>query len=112
MRFAGRATFRADGDCLLFTEQGTLAFAGYRGDAGQRHRFAVTGAAADVWFEDGRFFHALDLRQGRAVVRHACAPDLYEGRYRVYGCDAWGVTWRVAGPRKRQVIASRFWRAR
>ncbi len=110
VRFAGEAVFEARGQDLQFEERGTLAFGGYRGAAGQRYRFVVDGAAATVFFEDGRVFHALDLSGGRAVVRHDCTPDLYEGRYRVFGRDAWGLTWRVTGPRKRQVIASRFWR--
>ena len=43
-----------------------------------------------------------------AHVAHDCAPDRYEGRYRVLDADRWVLSWRVVGPRKRQLISSRF----
>ncbi len=111
MRFAGGAVFEPRGNGLHFEERGALAFGSYRGDAVRRYVFQPDGPAADVLFEDGRFFHHVNLVAGADRVRHDCAPDLYDGRYRILGPNVWMVTWRITGPRKRQVIASRFDRA-
>jgi hypothetical protein len=111
IRFAGRAVFTPQDGCLHFRESGVIGFGDYRGDATQAYQFRPHGPAADVFFEDGRLFHKVDLATGRAAVRHLCPPDLYEGRYRVLTPDTWTVTWRITGPRKRQVIGSRFTRS-
>jgi hypothetical protein len=111
MRFSGSARFSDIADGLSFDEEGILSFAGHRGPAMQRYRFEPCGSVVTVRFADGRLFHRIDLATGKAAASHECAPDVYEGRYRVLGPDQWLVTWRVSGPRKRQVIASRFCRA-
>ena len=112
MRLYGTATFTASDGGLLCEERGTMTAAAYRGEAFRRTFYRIDAAsAATAFFEDGRPFHALDLGAGRALVRHDCPPDLYEGRYRVLSPACWLLTWRVTGPRKHQVIASRFSRA-
>ncbi len=89
-----------------------MAFGDYRGEATRHTLFrAIDGGAAEVCFEDGAPFHRVDLSHGAAHVRHDCAPDRYEGRYRVLGQDRWTLGWRVTGPRKRQLIASLFIRS-
>ena len=84
-----------------------MAFGTYLGEADRRYVFRLLGAGvAEVCFEDGAPFHRLNLEKGVAHVWHDCAPDRYEGRYRVLDPDCWIVSWRVSGPRKRQLITS------
>ena len=109
MRLRGVARCSVGAAGLLLEERGTVTCGAYRGEAARRYLVRLRGAgAAEVCFEDGRPFHRLDLTHGLARVRHDCAPDRYEGRYRVLGPDCWILSWRVTGPRKRQRITSRF----
>jgi hypothetical protein len=111
------ATGGMDGDArfepapwgLSYVEQGILAMGDYRGEATRRYRFtACEGSRADILFDDGAPFHALDLATGRAEVVHHCGDDLYEGRYEVLSVDQWTLDWRVSGPRKSYGIATRY----
>lgn len=112
MRFRGTASFSACARGLLFEERGIAAFGTYVGEASQRYLFrARSPGRAAVYFEDGTLFHCVDLTKGVALVRHDCAADRYEGRYHVLDPDCWVLSWRVTGPRKRQLITSRFIRA-
>jgi Family of unknown function (DUF6314) len=112
MRLTGTAQFVPRDDGVLFEERGTMALGAYLGEAIRRYVFRFTGVGtALVSFEDGRPFHHLELRNGLACVRHDCAPDLYEGRYRLLGPDHWLLSWRITGPRKRQLITSRYRRS-
>lgn len=112
MRLRGTASFSTCVAGLLFEERGTLAFGTYLGEATQRHVFRLQSAgSAAVCFENGALFHCLDLTKGAALVRHDCAADRYEGRYHVLDPNCWVLSWRVTGPRKRQLITSRFIRA-
>lgn len=112
MRLRGTALFSACAAGLLFEERGTLALGTYRGEAIQRYVFRLrTAGRVAVCFENGTLFHCLDLTKGVALVRHDCAADRYEGRYHVLGPNCWVLSWRVTGPRKRQLITSRFIRA-
>ncbi len=89
-----------------------MTLGAYLGEAIRRYLFRFAGAGtAMVSFEDGRPFHRLELRNGLARVRHDCGPDLYEGRYRLLGPDQWLLSWRITGPRKRQLITSRYRRS-
>jgi hypothetical protein len=109
MRLRGAARFSACAAGLLFEERGTVALGAYLGEATRRYVFRLRSASmAEVCFEDGTLFHHLDLTKGITQVRHDCAPDRYVGRYRVLGPDCWVLSWRVAGPRKRHLITSRF----
>jgi hypothetical protein len=109
MRLRGTARFSACAEGLLLEERGTATIGAYQGEAARRTLFRFrTKAAADICFEDGRFFHRLDLAGGVAQVRHECGPDRYIGRYRVLDPGCWVLSWRVIGPRKRQLITSRF----
>ncbi len=109
MRLRGTARFSACAAGLLFEERGTMAAGTYLGEAVRRYIFRLEGdGAADVCFEDGRLFHPINLEAGVAHVRHDCAPDRYEGRYRVLTPACWLLSWRVTGPRKNYRVASRF----
>jgi Family of unknown function (DUF6314) len=109
MRLSGTARFFPLDGALLFEERGVMTLGGYLGEAIRRYVFRFTDAGtALVSFEDGRPFHHLELRNGSACVRHDCEPDLYEGRYRLLGPDQWLLSWRITGPRKQQLITSRY----
>jgi len=112
MRLWGTARFSPCAAGLLFEERGMMAVGAYLGEAVRRYVFHVESASvARVCFEDGSPFHRLDLETGLAHVQHDCTPDRYEGRYRVLATTCWQLSWRVTGPRKNQVITSRFSRA-
>ena len=90
-----------------------MTLRGYQGHGTRSYLFDFHGPhAASIRFSDGRLFHTLDLADGNALVRHHCGEDCYQGRYRVFGPHRWQVGWRIEGPRKRQVIVSRFIRSR
>ena len=112
-RLGGEALFAPAPDGLRCDERGILTFGAHRGEAGQTYRFAFdpaggTRKAAEVRFGDGRFFHRLDLSSGRSDVAHDCAPDRYQGRYRVADRDHWTLIWAVRGPRKHALIGTRY----
>lgn len=112
MRLCGTARFSACSVGLLFEERGLISMGAYVGEATRRYVFKIDSAsAATVCFEDGRPFHHLDLETGLACVQHDCAPDRYEGRYCVLAPTCWLLSWRVTGPRKNQVLTSRFIRS-
>ncbi len=109
MRYCGQARFSSMATGLLFEERGTVSVGAYLGEATRRYVFHIqSDGTAEVCFENGTFFHHLNLGSGGAHVWHNCVTDRYEGCYRVLGPDCWIVSWRVTGPRKRQVISSRF----
>lgn len=111
--FLGWAWFSEGDGGLDYRERGQMLLPGYRGTAtqGYRYRFTAAGRAA-VSFSDGRFFHDLDLSEGSWEAEHLCSQDLYRGRFAAQGGDHWSVAWRVTGPRKHLLLASRFVRCR
>ena len=115
--FEGRATFiPGDENTLTYREEGCLELGGFETLAHQSYLYAFpllhwAPHRAEVRFADGRPFHALDLSDGRWAAEHLCGRDLYRGRFRAEGAERWSVTWTVAGPRKDQVLESRFTRA-
>jgi hypothetical protein len=101
--FEGTATFEpAAGGDLLLRETGVMRFGGHVGPAEQTYRYAFPDGPgrALVFRHDGTPFHDLDLSTGTAEAVHHCGADLYRGRFRVEGRDAWVVEWLVGGPRK------------
>jgi hypothetical protein len=115
--FEGRAIFAPEQDhTLAYREEGCLELGGFETLAHQSYLYAFPAPhraphRAEVRFADGRPFHALDLSDGRWAAEHLCGRDLYRGRFRAEGAERWSVTWTVAGPRKDQVLESRFTRA-
>ena len=100
---------------LTYREEGRLSLGGFETLAHQSYLYAFPAThrahRAEVRFADGRAFHALDLRDGQWSAEHVCAADLYRGRFRALAPDRWSVLWTVTGPRKDQVLESRFTRA-
>ncbi|OZM71792.1 hypothetical protein CFN78_18360 [Amycolatopsis antarctica] len=110
--FTGHAAITPEGDGVLrYRERGTLRLGTHTGEASRTLRYEVTGPGrADVRFEHGGFFHAVDLREGRWRTEHPCAADLYRVAYRVLGPGQWSQEWTVSGPAKDHTIRSAFHR--
>jgi hypothetical protein len=114
-RFEGRARFAPDPAMprtVIWHEAGRLRFGGHDGPATRTLRIEPqAGGGWQVCFADRRPFHPLDLATGHWEATHLCGADLYRGCYRVEHRDRLSVTWRISGPRKDDVIASRYERA-
>ena len=109
--FTGTAEFRPDGGGLRYHEAGTLEFGGHRGPAERALRYRPAGGSRlRVEFDDGRFFHDLDLSGGGWQVIHPCRDDEYRGEFTVLGPDAFRQLWIVTGPAKRQRLETAFQR--
>jgi len=109
--FSGDAVFSPVDGGLRYQEQGELIWGGLSGPASRAYVYSFDDVhRADVWFDDGGYFHALDLSEGRWRVRHDCADDVYDGAFRVLRDDAWTAVWCVSGPRKGYVLRTRYWR--
>ncbi len=107
---AGVAVFSTDHDGLVCRENGRLFLPGGQSLEARRTylwRFPEPGRI-DVLFEDGRPFHSFDPGAPEREVVHPCGEDLYRGCYGVEGLQAWSSRWEVVGPRKNQVLNTRF----
>lgn len=107
--FLGEAGFSPRGEGLDYLEEGEMKLGQSEGRAFRRYRYDFPERGrAEVFFEDGRFFH--DLRFGHEPwrVRHDCPPDLYAGRFRLSGLEEWQAIWLVRGPRKLHLLESRY----
>lgn len=110
-RMIGTGAFQGDGGTLAYQEAVAWSVDGRRFTASRGYRYlfdAQTPAAAQVRFDDGRPFHALDLADGTAEVTHDCPPDRYDGFYRLLDADRFRVRWVVTGPRKDLVLSTLF----
>ena len=109
----GDALFLPHSEGLHYEETGRLSLGDYRGNTTQSYLWRFDSPSqARIHFTDGRPFHSLDLSRGRAGVSHDCAPDLYRGKYHVHDSGLWSLAWRIEGPRKNQIIVTRFRRHR
>jgi hypothetical protein len=103
-RFEGRAEWSLTGDGALCLESGTLTLP--EGTALQGERRYRWDHALNVYFDDGRFFHAVPAAGGTA--EHDCPPDRYLARYDFARWPSWDCTWQVRGPRKDYVMTGRY----
>ena len=107
--FRGRGSFVPEAGDLRYAEDGLLRLAEYEGTATRRYLYRFAQAhRAEVAFEDGRPFHALDLRHGAWAVSHACGKDIYRATFRVLGRDGWIARWHISGPRKNHLVVSHY----
>jgi hypothetical protein len=107
--FGGTATFVFDGTAVQWIEQGELEIVGNRGTAGRLLRVVVDPTrrfAADVYYDDGRYFHPIDISAGVSTFSYDCAPDFYRGQLTVESPDEWRLAWDIEGPTKRYTITS------
>lgn len=108
----GTAQFTPDGDELNYREEGGLKMGDIETTTEREYLYSFPAPSmAEVRFPDGRFFHVLDLTKGIVRVEHQCGDDVYHGLFRVLSNQAWLSVWRVTGPRKSQVITTRYLRA-
>ena len=120
-RLIGTARFTPADTDLVYDETGQMLYGAHDGVATQSYRWHLpTPHRAEIQFRDGRLFHVLDLSAGtgsmtggirRVTASHDCAPDRYEGRYRLLTANSWSLAWRIEGPRKAMTIVSRYRRA-
>ena len=106
--FEGRATLSREGSGLRYREEGVLRLAGGTAVAATRvylWRPAPGGVA--VRFEDGRPFHAIDLRRARPEAVHLCGADTYRVAYDLTAWPLWTARWRVDGPRHAYRLVTR-----
>ena len=107
--FRGRGSFVPDAGGLRYAEAGVLRLAAYEGTATRRYLYHFPAPhRALVAFEDGRPFHALDLRRGAWAVAHACGKDMYRATFRVLGSDGWIARWHITGPHKDHLVVSHY----
>jgi hypothetical protein len=58
------------------------------------------GGGIDIFFEDDRFFHHINLAQSSPTAHHLCPPDEYHVTYDFARWPDWTADWQVTGPRK------------
>lgn len=107
----GTATFEPNEDGLDWIETGTLRMNGHTFDAKRRLLIRPEDGSWIVRFDDGRPFHPLRLDQGRCEVGHPCRDDFYDGTLELVETPEGPelrTEWRVAGPRKDQLIVTRY----
>jgi hypothetical protein len=112
--FSGTAEFAPAGDSWNWVEAGELQWAAETHQAGRRLLVAVRPSVpcvADVAFDDGTFFHCVNLSSGSDTFVHGCAPDTYFGSWTVDSADRFRLTWDVEGPAKQLTIRSTYSRA-
>tara|TARA_B110000483_G_scaffold218197_1_gene271295 strand:- start:124 stop:567 length:444 start_codon:yes stop_codon:yes gene_type:complete len=74
----------------------------------RRYRWDATLEGVDVHFDDGRFFHRIDLAHTATQDRHFCDPDDYAVSYVFTEWPIWTSLWKVKGPRKDYEMHSRY----
>lgn len=103
----GTCRWLPDGDGLRQEEEGVLRYGSAAPMRAARvYLWRQTPEGLAVFFEDGRPFHRLAAAQ--LSDRHWCPPDVYDVSYDFSSWPDWTQVWRVSGPRKDAVIASRF----
>ncbi|MCO8145383.1 DUF6314 family protein [Rhodovulum tesquicola] len=109
-RFEGRAVFAPGKAGLVQAETGRLHLPGHAPMTAERRYLWRQGASGiEVFFEDGRFFHAI-APGPHAQALHDCPPDRYEVGYDFARWPDWSSLWRVTGPRKDYAMRSVYTR--
>lgn len=110
-RVEGVSHFSGEDKTLIYAETGTMEYGAYQGIVTQNYIYEFTGPLkADVLFPDHRLFHKLDLKTGEKSVEHWCAPDQYNGHYRLRDPVNWSLSWKITGPRKNSIISTTYHR--
>ncbi|EBA05963.1 hypothetical protein SSE37_25183 [Sagittula stellata E-37] len=102
-RFIGTAEWVPGEAGADYVERGVLQVGAGSFQAERTYRW---GPGLDVYFEDGRFFHAVPPEGGDAA--HWCDPDQYDVAYDFTCWPEWTARWQVRGPRKDYVMTSRY----
>ena len=111
-RAEGKALIVAEEGRWIYEEQANLTLAsGQSLTATRRYLWQPAGAGFDLFFEDERPFHRIDLGRSHAAS-HWCAPDSYDVTYDFAAFPEWESLWQVEGPRKRYAMRTRYAPAR
>ncbi|MBT4628119.1 MAG: hypothetical protein HOC63_15700 [Rhodospirillales bacterium] len=110
--FTGSAAYTPHDGHLRYEEGGQLCFGDYGDTAFRRYDFAFPSTAtAQVFFDDGRAFHDLDLSNGHWRTEHFCDPDHYDGIFQVISDNAYVCQWAISGPKKDMALHTTYQRA-
>ena len=114
--FEGRAWITSDGQGALYEERGVMQLAGgAEMNAERRYLWRSSAGGIDVLFDDGRYFHRVDLSVDLSAecpeAEHWCDPDTYGARYDFSDWPKWSCVWQVRGPRKDYTMTSVYSRA-
>ena len=74
----------------------------------RRYRWKACAGGVDVHFDDGRFFHLIDLSTVAPKATHFCDPDDYAVSYNFTQWPVWTTLWRVNGIRKNSEMHSSY----
>jgi hypothetical protein len=104
-RFAGVGRFTRAPWGLRYAEEGELLLGEAPAmRATREYRWVFGEAGVEVFFADGRFFHAFGLDSAEA--EHLCGEDLYRVTYDFWRWPHWEAVWDVRGPRKDYAMRS------
>ena len=107
----GHVELRPGEDGLVYDEAVTLRIPGQPEMKGTRRYFwRWAGDQITIYFDDQRFFHALNLGQPRPQDHHNCPPDSYDAEYDFAQWPLWRVRWTVSGPRKSYEMETKYTR--
>ena len=108
--FQGLASFlRVSATRLEYFEAGTLRTEDTALEAGRSWVLdMVDRSVADISFPDGRPFHRIDLRRGRARSVFLCDSDRYVGTFVAIAPSILIARWRVTGQKKQYVSTTTF----
>jgi len=96
---------------LDYFEVGTLRLPGQSPmQAERRYSWREAEDRFEVYFDDGRLFHAFDPARLRPSAGHWCDPDSYAVRYDFSAWPIWTTEWHVTGPRKDYVMHTDYTR--
>lgn len=105
-RFYGKAQWVIGTDRAEYFENGQLQMPD--GSSFHAERRYHWDADLNVFFADGRFFHAVPAGGGQTT--HFCDPDTYDVTYSFQNWPCFDVKWCVKGPRKDYVSETRYTR--
>ncbi|MGT2463498.1 DUF6314 family protein [Sinomonas atrocyanea] len=107
--FAGTVAFEpTDDGGLRQRERGSVRWGAHEGPAEREYlwRPGAHAGTMDVFFPDGRPFHAVDLTGSADDGAHWCSPDDYRVHYEAVGPDELRYAWDVRGPAKDLLLTS------
>ncbi|SFQ26414.1 hypothetical protein SAMN05421853_103114 [Roseivivax halotolerans] len=109
----GSVNLVRDGEGLIYDEEITLSLPGQKPITGtRRYLWTAHPRGVEIFFDDGRPFHLMDLSEPQPSDLHDCAPDRYQVIYDLADWPVWGAVWEVRGPRKDYRMDTLFVRAK
>ena len=97
LTFTGRCEVLND----WYNETGQIVFPdGKTLSSTRRYRWKACAGGVDVHFDNGRFFHQIDLSTNSPTATHFCDPDDYVVSYGFTQWPVWTTLWRVKGTQK------------